>query len=193
MKRDYIRSRPRPRGRAVVQRWYVPPHLRERKHGQRGVPAHKLYFDCTRAGCVAYQSKGETGRIHTWGEGTLQHLTSIHDVGKREGKERRVTMWGEREQRKKKKKEKKGGLKKDENPLGRRRYRKSIQAQYQKPQSIVGVVMESESLEWKVGGKGRGVFVDMTRHAPEPGGVERIKDSFGAQRWSFRDGHNERD
>ena len=38
--------------------------------------------------------------------------------------------------------------------------------------------MESESLEWKVGGKGRGVFVDMTKHAPEPGAVEKIKGSL---------------
>jgi hypothetical protein len=36
-----------------------------------------------------------------------------------------------------------------------------------------------------VGGKGRGVFVDMTRHAPEPGGVERIKVPLGAQRWPW--------
>jgi len=115
-------------------------------------------------------------------------MMSAREKGRREGS--RCGVKGSRE---KKKKEKKGGLKRDENPLGRRRYRKSIQAQYQKPQSTVGVVMESESLEWKVGGKGWGVFVDMTRHAPEPGGVERIKDSFGAQHWSFRGGHNEKD
>jgi hypothetical protein len=30
-----------------------------------------------------------------------------------------------------------------------------------------------------VGGKGRGVFVDMTRHAPKPGSVERIKVPLG--------------
>lgn len=47
-------------------------------------------------------------------------------------------------------------------PPIRRTRRNSEKVQQSQSEESVGVV-EVESLEWKVGGKGRGVFVDMTR------------------------------